>query len=156
MSDTSRRQFLQTGLSLTAGGLLLPNLAIATETSGQLGAYGEFIAQQTPQPTQAEMAATRLRELAIPAAQAPAMNARATEANILGPYHRANVPFRAKITPPLEPGNVLVIKGRVYGMDTRRALPSTVIDIWQATASGRRSEERRVGKECRSRWSPYH
>ena len=21
---------------------------------------------------------------------------------------------------------------------------------------GRRSEERRVGKECRSRWSPYH
>src|SRR6266542_6805284 len=24
------------------------------------------------------------------------------------------------------------------------------------TAFGRRSEERRVGKECRSRWSPYH
>src|SRR5471032_3177177 len=23
-------------------------------------------------------------------------------------------------------------------------------------AAGRRSEERRVGKECRSRWSPYH
>ena len=23
-------------------------------------------------------------------------------------------------------------------------------------AEGRRSEERRVGKECRSRWSPYH
>src|SRR5258706_10413825 len=23
-------------------------------------------------------------------------------------------------------------------------------------ALGRRSEERRVGKECRSRWSPYH
>ena len=22
--------------------------------------------------------------------------------------------------------------------------------------TGRRSEERRVGKECRSRWSPYH
>ena len=21
---------------------------------------------------------------------------------------------------------------------------------------GKRSEERRVGKECRSRWSPYH
>ena len=26
---------------------------------------------------------------------------------------------------------------------------------WEA-AFGRRSEERRVGKECRSRWSPYH
>src|SRR5256885_11758850 len=24
------------------------------------------------------------------------------------------------------------------------------------TAEGDRSEERRVGKECRSRWSPYH
>src|SRR5256885_15875332 len=24
------------------------------------------------------------------------------------------------------------------------------------TESGARSEERRVGKECRSRWSPYH
>src|SRR5215216_1783010 len=24
------------------------------------------------------------------------------------------------------------------------------------SVSGRRSEERRVGKECRSRWSPYH
>src|SRR5258706_544014 len=25
-----------------------------------------------------------------------------------------------------------------------------------ATSSSSRSEERRVGKECRSRWSPYH
>ena len=24
------------------------------------------------------------------------------------------------------------------------------------TLAGKRSEERRVGKECRSRWSPYH
>ena len=24
------------------------------------------------------------------------------------------------------------------------------------SSSGERSEERRVGKECRSRWSPYH
>src|SRR5689334_24142807 len=26
----------------------------------------------------------------------------------------------------------------------------------QALRAGERSEERRVGKECRSRWSPYH
>ena len=31
---------------------------------------------------------------------------------------------------------------------------ATVIDI-RPTLKGR-SEERRVGKECRSRWSPYH
>src|SRR5256885_5445932 len=27
---------------------------------------------------------------------------------------------------------------------------------WFVPGSGIRSEERRVGKECRSRWSPYH
>ena len=26
----------------------------------------------------------------------------------------------------------------------------------QSEFDGKRSEERRVGKECRSRWSPYH
>ena len=31
--------------------------------------------------------------------------------------------------------------------------PETVKEEMQAT---KRSEERRVGKECRSRWSPYH
>ena len=28
--------------------------------------------------------------------------------------------------------------------------------LYEQTYAGRRSEERRVGKECRSRWSPYH
>jgi len=39
--------------------------------------------------------------------------------------------------------------------------PSTI--VWQAAGTSadglleaKRSEERRVGKECRSRWSPYH
>ena len=27
---------------------------------------------------------------------------------------------------------------------------------WNALVPANRSEERRVGKECRSRWSPYH
>ena len=29
-------------------------------------------------------------------------------------------------------------------------------ELHQKIASVMRSEERRVGKECRSRWSPYH
>ena len=36
---------------------------------------------------------------------------------------------------------------------------STVgVDVMTAVCEkfGHRSEERRVGKECRSRWSPYH
>ena len=38
----------------------------------------------------------------------------------------------------------------------------TVLAVWLLTRRGEptkrllRSEERRVGKECRSRWSPYH
>ena len=27
---------------------------------------------------------------------------------------------------------------------------------WEGDTLAERSEERRVGKECRSRWSPYH
>ena len=30
------------------------------------------------------------------------------------------------------------------------------MEVWALEAYGARSEERRVGKECRSRWSPYH
>src|SRR2546425_9661053 len=35
------------------------------------------------------------------------------------------------------------------GLDAFKALEALKSDV-------RRSEERRVGKECRSRWSPYH
>ena len=37
-------------------------------------------------------------------------------------------------------------------------LPNAKIGVVGVNGSGKstRSEERRVGKECRSRWSPYH
>src|SRR2546427_8397209 len=41
----------------------------------------------------------------------------------------------------------------VLGADLPGAL---VIAPLEGQAQGPRSEERRVGKECRSRWSPYH
>ena len=44
----------------------------------------------------------------------------------------------------------LEISGRWPWQKRRQDLDET------ATAEERRSEERRVGKECRSRWSPYH
>src|SRR2546426_12281752 len=37
----------------------------------------------------------------------------------------------------------------------QRARPGTYRVVF-TTVHGTRSEERRVGKECRSRWSPYH
>ena len=36
------------------------------------------------------------------------------------------------------------------------ALIKGVSDLKDISKLSRRSEERRVGKECRSRWSPYH
>ena len=39
------------------------------------------------------------------------------------------------------------IAAGIYGMTRKKGSPEAVND---------RSEERRVGKECRSRWSPYH
>ncbi|MCI0684210.1 MAG: hypothetical protein L0Y71_19040 [Gemmataceae bacterium] len=122
----SRRDFVKWGgigfATAGAGELLLPAYAAPTEASGTLGAYAAVV-QQDPPP------------VAPPPAQ-PA-NWTATEPNILGPYHRPRAPYRAKITPPLAAGTVLLIKGRVWGLDTRRPLAGVVIDIWQADSRGR-------------------
>ena len=39
---------------------------------------------------------------------------------------------------------------------TNDALPGVTISVGVTSLEPNRSEERRVGKECRSRWSPYH
>ena len=42
-------------------------------------------------------------------------------------------------------------------IDQREAISEKVVLIGVITQlQDQRSEERRVGKECRSRWSPYH
>ena len=35
-------------------------------------------------------------------------------------------------------------------------MPDRVVQFYKKLYKETRSEERRVGKECRSRWSPYH
>ena len=48
---------------------------------------------------------------------------------------------------------------RDYGADGqigREATPEEYVSRITAVFHEVRSEERRVGKECRSRWSPYH
>ena len=128
MQPTTRRDFLNLGLGVTAGGLILPAMAQITKASGDLGSYASFL-EQEPQPA---------AKTPPQGPQPPQGNAwRLTEDNILGPYHRPSAPFRAKITPPLEPGTVMVISGRVWGFDTRRPLENAVIDIWQANTEGR-------------------
>ena len=47
----------------------------------------------------------------------------------------------------------------VFGREYNEALIHQLVVAYQANArqgTQLRSEERRVGKECRSRWSPYH
>ena len=41
------------------------------------------------------------------------------------------------------------------GRDFKQVIQE-ITSIVDGPISGERSEERRVGKECRSRWSPYH
>ena len=56
------------------------------------------------------------------------------------------------------------LKTEMNGIRAGRASPSMLdtikVDVYGSKMPinqiGNRSEERRVGKECRSRWSPYH
>src|SRR5256885_10108405 len=43
-----------------------------------------------------------------------------------------------------------------YKFDAVATNPTGTVNAATNTISVPRSEERRVGKECRSRWSPYH
>src|SRR3712207_8725128 len=53
-------------------------------------------------------------------------------------------------------GEDRVSLGFVVGLDYRDARFSPHDALQQLKGHPLRSEERRVGKECRSRWSPYH
>src|SRR3989441_11295474 len=48
------------------------------------------------------------------------------------------------------------VHGVLYQVLTTDPKPLRTLTASIPTSLERRSEERRVGKECRSRWSPYH
>jgi catechol 1,2-dioxygenase len=129
MFDSSRRDFLRRGsLGLAAAGaagLVLRPEALATEPSGDDQEADQVAGIRT------DAQGASLAEVTPPKVF------KATEDNILGPYYRAGAPYRGKVTPPLEPGEVLVISGRVWGLDTRKPLAGAVLDIWQANDKGR-------------------
>src|SRR5258708_39180809 len=91
--------------------------------------------------------------VALPAAaQAPAKRTLEFTGLVLvnGFYNSAHV---ANVDLPLfaDTDNVGVKSGGASIRQTRLGVLLTDPDVL-----GGRSEERRVGKECRSRWSPYH
>src|SRR5438876_11336478 len=59
---------------------------------------------------------------------------------------------------PLFPGDTLPVEVRMYAANGSQIVSVTGGEELDFTFSPPtlRSEERRVGKECRSRWSPYH
>ena len=59
-----------------------------------------------------------------------------TETNALGPYYRRRAPFRAALAAPSEPGEPLVITGRVLAADGCTPLRNAVVDAWHANAQG--------------------
>lgn len=134
----SRRALLAGGgatiLGAVAGGLILPADAKPTEASGSLGQYAMYTGSSAKSEPVA--AATPDEISLIPSAVAP-KNFNPTQDNILGPFHRKGAPFRGKVTPPLEPGKVVLVKGRVWSFKTKKPLAGVTMDIWQASAKGR-------------------
>ena len=85
---------------------------------------------------------------------------------------RGNVPKREVLPDPMY-GSVLVTKlVNSVMLDGKKGVAQKVVyaafdqikektekdpvEVFQQALENVRSEERRVGKECRSRWSPYH
>jgi len=59
-----------------------------------------------------------------------------TEDNPQGPFYLAGAPFRADIAPGGEPGERLVVGGRILSAAGCRPLADAVVDVWQANAAG--------------------
>ena len=122
MNSVSRREFVAAGLAaLGVGGLTLRAGAEPTLAAGDAAGYQRVARVEPVRVVKADKT-----EKLVP-----------TEDCILGPFHRPGAPFRAKVTPPLEPGVVLLIKGRVWAHDTRKPLALARLDVWQANAKGR-------------------
>jgi catechol 1,2-dioxygenase len=117
MSLVSRRQMLAGLAALGVNGLVLRAGVGPTPSAGD-GADAE-------------------EAFTVAALQEGGDRLKPTEDCILGPYYRPGAPFRAKVTPPLEPGTVLLVRGRVWGFDTKKPLAGARLDVWQANARGR-------------------
>ena len=86
---------------------------------------------------------------------------------LLGPGYAVGVGFViALLRNLLGLGTLLAFPGSIFGALMAGLMYKYVKKLWAACvgecigtgllATISRSEERRVGKECRSRWSPYH
>ena len=123
MTDLNRRNLLCQGLAGLAaagsGSLLLAEEAAPTNATPDLHNYQDFLDKK-----------------GIPQI-APTATWEPTHPDILGPFHVPGAPFRGKVTAPLAKGTVLVVRGRLWGFDTRKPIKHAVLDVWQADHLGR-------------------
>ena len=112
--DSNRREFLALG-SLAA--LALPASAAPTPSTEDNHGYVNFLKGKGEDVV-------------------PEGKWKATHADILGPFWAGGAPYRGKVTAPLAPGELLVMRGRVWSHRSREPLAHTVLDIWQADHKG--------------------
>jgi catechol 1,2-dioxygenase len=112
-----RRDFLQqTGFGLAA-----------------LGASGLVLrsdARPTPRSLDAAEAETLFKEISSIDID-DKTDLKPTVSRELGPFYRAGAPFRAKLTPPFEPGTVLIVTGRIWSFETKKPISGAALDLWQ-------------------------
>lgn len=122
MKPLNRRQLLQhSSLGLAAAGtgtLTLRAGAAPTDATEDVHDYQAFLDKN-----------------GIPQVQ-PSGKYEPTHVDILGPFHLGGAPFRGKVTAPLEAGETLVVRGRIWGFDTRKPIANALLDVWQADAAG--------------------
>jgi catechol 1,2-dioxygenase len=131
----NRRSFVVTaGLAslagLAAGKLVLAGGAKPTPQSGDAEDYVDFLNRKGGVAL-AAAAAPAATSLVLPRSVQP------TEPNIIGPYYRPGAPTRYTILSPYEPGTVMLIRGRVWGYDTKAPIANAPIHVWQANDQGR-------------------
>lgn len=113
-----RRAFLQqSSIGLTAFGL--SGLVLRAD------------ARPTPRSLDADEAEATLNSLQQAFDDKNKIDLKPTVARDLGPFYRSGAPFRTKLTPPFEPGTVLVVTGRIWSFETKKPLAGATLDLWQ-------------------------
>ena len=80
----------------------------------------------------------------------------ATDLMPLEQYARERAAFRARVLRHKGERHLAVGPNTTWCFEDRLTVQYQVQEMLRSERIFERSEERRVGKECRSRWSPYH
>ena len=80
--------------------------------------------------------------LKFEACAAGAETCRPTVRGAGGPFYKEGAPWRSRLCEANEPGEPLVVAGRVTAADTCAPLKGAVVDVWQADAAGHYDNER--------------